>query len=61
MLLESGLPVTCYTLETKGAIFFPLHLMKKACVLIQALKAEANFLLQNVSECVLKFSYQGGM
>lgn len=57
VLLESGLPVTCYTPETKGAIFFSPHLMKKACVWIQALKAEVKFLLQNVGDHVLKFRY----
>lgn len=44
-----------YTPETKVAIFFPPHLMKKACVLTQALQAEAKFLLQDGSSCVLKF------
>lgn len=59
VILENGLLMARYTPETKVAIFFPPHLMKKACVLTQALQAEAKFLLQDGSSCVLKFRDQG--
>lgn len=56
VILENGLLMAYNTPETKVAIFFPPHLMKKACVLTQALQAEAKFLLQDGSSRVLKFT-----